>query len=162
MAEQADNLAETLRGLELQLDSHKARMDRLVDAYVDQAIDKPTYEDRKARLLSEQAALEEQLNSLRPGTGRSANLIEKILELATSLHSAYISASPTEKRDLLTEVTSNRVLQGKTLAFTLKSPFAEMAERSKNSYGAPYRDGLRTLARIIFDHNKALDFVEWQ
>jgi site-specific DNA recombinase len=146
ISEQERGREEELRGLELQLNHLKHRMDRLIDAYVDQAIDKPTFEERKVRLLSEQMLLEERLDSVRSGTDRSAHQISKILELGASLYSAYISALDPEKRDLLTNATSNRVLEGKTLSITLKSPFAEMANRAKTSCGAPHRDELRTLA----------------
>jgi DNA invertase Pin-like site-specific DNA recombinase len=156
MAEEAAGQEDRVRGMELQLDNLKIRMDRLVDAYVDQAIDKATFEERKVRLLSEQATLEEQLHSLRSGTGRSANHIERLLELAGSLHSAYISALDDDKRDLLTEVTSNRALHGKNLAVTLKSPFAEMAKRADVSSGAPYRYEPRTLASKMIERASSI------
>lgn len=149
LQEEATSRDERIRATELQVDNAKSRLDRLVDAYVDQVIDKPTFEQRNARLLAEQAALTEQLDSLRSGTDRSATRITRILELAKSLRSAYLSASDADKRDLVLETTSNRTLYGKRLVVELKSPLAEMAERAKSTCGAPYRDELRTVALKI-------------
>lgn len=138
-----------LRGLDLQLTQLRSRQDRLVDAYVDKVIDQGTFEQRKARLLSDQAALQEQLDALRSGRDRSAERVGRILELAETLHSGYISAPELGKRELLAEVTSNRVLAGKTLMFELKSPFAEIANLAKSTRCDLQRDGPRTLALQI-------------
>ncbi len=146
ISEECASRDEQLRAADLLLSNHKSRLDRLTDAYVDQLIDKLTFEQRRARLLTEQAVLEEQIQELRSGKDHKREKAEKILELAESLYSSYDSASEHEKRDLVLEVTSNRELHGKNVAVTLKSPFAEMANRSKTSNGAPSRHELRTLA----------------
>ena len=49
LAERAASAGERLESLQLQLANLKVRMDRLVDAYVDQMIDKAIFEERKQR-----------------------------------------------------------------------------------------------------------------
>lgn len=149
VAEESVNRDKRLRTADLQLASHKARLDRLTDAYIDQVIDKAAFEERRARLLIEQAALEEQMAEIRNSKDTRKEKTEKILELAGSLYSSYILACDPEKRNILEEATSNRQLCGKNIAITLKSPFAEMANRTKTANGGPLRDELRTLAVLI-------------
>jgi hypothetical protein len=51
---------------------------------------------------------------------------------------------PTEKRDLLQIVTSNRLVHGKCVDLTLYLPFSEVANRFQYSHSGPYRDKPRT------------------
>ena len=149
LAEQTERLEETAQNLQLQLAKLKTWMDRMVDAYVDQMIDKSVFEGRKSRLLADQVALEESAARLHEGTEAQNQYAERFLELAGSLYSAFISADNDRKRNLLTEVTSNRSLGPENLEIALHSPFREMVNRHKNACGDPHRYDPRTLAALI-------------
>ena len=149
LAEQVASAGERLETLQLQLANLKTRMDRLVDAYIDQIIDKAVFEERKQRLTAEELALEESSAQIRSGRAVKQERIEKILELAESLYIAYISADDEQKRYLLNQATSNRALGQKKLEITLHSPFREMAKRHLVPCGAPCRDEHRTFAELI-------------
>jgi site-specific DNA recombinase len=143
--------------LELQRAQLHGRLDRLVDAYMDKIIDKEAFDTRRNALLFDEIRLKEQATALEHGTYGSADRIVEIFELAKSLYFSYISADPDEKRDLLDRATSNRLVDRKNLEFTLRSPFKQLAIRSKTLNGDPQRDDVRTLARIIADAAKTHD-----
>jgi DNA invertase Pin-like site-specific DNA recombinase len=135
--------------LKLRLSSVQERLDRLTDGYLDHILDKETFEERKARLLTERREIEDQIARMqRPGQSVPEQLA-RFLELAGSVSLQYKCADAEEKRELLKTITSNRHAEGKEVAFTLSFPFREVANRFENSYGAPYRGRPRTLDRLL-------------
>jgi hypothetical protein len=129
-----------------------------VDAYVEKMIDRDAFETRRSALIFEEARLKEQTAALADGLHTSADHALELFELAKSLYSGYISANPDEKRNLVDRTTSNRVVAEKNLAFELKSPFREVANRSKCRDGGPKRDDIRTLAQLFITATIPLDF----
>jgi hypothetical protein len=123
----------------LQRDQVASRLSRLTDAYLDGMIDQQEMTIRKATLLTERRILNEQLENLEAGTKNAGGQLSEFLELAGSAYSAYERASPEETRQLLAAVTSNRVLNFKTLLFTLESPFEIVATRRTSQHGSPSR-----------------------
>jgi hypothetical protein len=115
---------------------------------MDHVIDKEAYEARRRTLVLEEAQLKERVAGLSDPTFSYTNAVMEIFELAKSLHSSYISGTPDEKREMVGRVTSNRFVRQKEVVFTLNSPFAELANRPKTTYGDPQRDDVRTLIRI--------------
>jgi len=73
----------------------------------------------------------------------------EFLELAGSAYNRYDLGFVEEKRDLVRIVTSNRIVQGKSVELMLLEPFQVLANRPKTSYGAPYRDRPRTLMKKL-------------
>jgi site-specific DNA recombinase len=142
---------EMRKSLELQRAQLQARLDRLIDAYVDKIIDKDAFEARRGALLLEEVQLKERTLALSEETYGSPDYALEIFELAKSLYSRYIFANADEKRDLVERTTSNRVVDRKNIVFALKSPFRELANRSKCTDGDPQRHDLRTLAQLFAD-----------
>jgi len=70
------------QSMKLRLDQIKDRLNRLTDAYLDQALDKTMFEERKKSLLLEQKTVEENLTNLTRNQGRGPERLEKFLELA--------------------------------------------------------------------------------
>src|SRR5262249_41411122 len=145
-----------LHGIELLRAQLQSRQDRLVDAYVDQVIDKKEFDARRGGLLLEEADLRDSTAAIDNGDDCSATNLREIFELAKSLHSTYISADADEKRVVVSRVTSNFSVDRKNLTFSLKSPFRELANRSKLLHGDPKRDDVRTLMKCLTDAAKAL------
>jgi hypothetical protein len=135
-----------MNSVRLQQTKVKERMDRLTDAYLDRLIDRESFETRKTSLLMEGKALEEKL--AQPKAAVAARLT-KFLELAIAAPDVYNQASPEEKRELLTILTSNRALSGKNVAITLKPAFQEVANRQKLSIGRPSQGAHRTLDILL-------------
>ena len=122
----------------------QSRLDRLTDAFVDGAIDKETFIDRKGRLVRDQRVLEEK-SAKGVNTSQSvADRVSKFLELAKTAYSSYIRAIPLEKRELLESVTSNRRVERKNVALELRFPLEALANWRSFTRGAPKRGTPRT------------------
>src|SRR6185369_5441896 len=110
------------------------RLDRLTDAYIDRLIDKEAFEARKATILMNQHSLQEKIAQ---PPGAVFQRLTKFLELAGDAYLLYKASLPTEKRDLIKIVTSNRTVSGKNVAVALKTPFSDVANRYLSSNSSP-------------------------
>lgn len=69
-----------------------------------------------------------------------AETAKTILELATSAKSLWISKSHQERRDFLDMVLSNPILDGLTVRYELKKPFAVLLKMSEKVEWRALRD----------------------
>jgi len=145
----AEQRADQLQALELRRGRLQERLRRLTDAYVDGVLEKDLFEDRKRAILEEQQTLDENLTELRSDAWSPVDRVAEFLELAGSAYLTYETALPQEKRELLTIVTSNRLVDRRNIDLTLVPPFQVVADRWKFSNGAPYRDIPRTWDVIL-------------
>ncbi len=152
-----DHRHEEIKTVDLQLNAIQERMNRLTDAYIDRMIDKEAFENRKGALLHEEKRLEEHRASLNVDKNSLHNRLEQFLELAGNAWLSYEMGLPEEKRELIRMITSNRELDGHRLYFKPQIWFAEIANRSNNTNGAPYRDTPRTMDALI---NKLITMFE--
>ena len=106
-------------------------------------------------LLMERKEIEEGLNTVESNHASIPERLQEFLELAGNAYFLYKSAFPEERRDLLKLITSNRVVDGKNVDFTLALPFSFVADRIENLNSSPNRDTPRTLTQL-FDH-----LVKW-
>lgn len=148
-----------LVALELTLKAIDNRLDRLTDAYLDEAIERELFDHKKASLLLEKKRLEERLSNLKNNPGSIVQVLEDFLELAGSAYLRHEMALPEEKRDLLKDLTSNCIVDGKNVSMELKLPFNDVAGRMKYSNGAPFRDRPRTLGRKRVASSKHLSKI---
>lgn len=137
---------EILNATQMQLSE---RLNRLTDAYLDQAIERNLYEQRKAALLFEQRAIEDQLKALGASNASLPDTLQRFVELAGDAYSLYQTALPDKRRWLLKIITSNLVADQKNLDFTLTIPFAEVANRGNNVHGGPSKGVRRTLDALL-------------
>lgn len=135
--------------LELRFNQFQNRLGRLTDAYLDGAVERTLFEERKAVLLLERRDVEEKLAALKTNGRPISDRLSEFLELACSAYSLWKKALPEEKRDLLRIVTSNRGVEGRNVDVMLTHPFRLVAERHENSHGAPYRGVPRTGSALI-------------
>jgi site-specific DNA recombinase len=143
--------------LNLRVGQIQKRVARLTDAYIDQVVERELFEERKTALLMERMDVQEKLKQLKDNTQSVPDQLAEFLELAGTAYFQYKMGLPEEKRDLLKIVTSNRVVDGKKLVFTLSLPFSEVENRFGNSNSPPYRDIPRTWERLI---QKLLDWFK--
>jgi hypothetical protein len=136
---------ELLKSTSLRLAQVQDRLNRLTDAFIDGAIERQIYEQRKAALLMERKEVEEKVARIKDGSQSISDELGKFLELLNSLSLQDEMALSVEKRDLLNILTSNRLVDGKNVEFELVLPFNVIANRRQNSNSAPSRDGDRTL-----------------
>jgi site-specific DNA recombinase len=126
--------------LNLQHSKALQRIDKLTDALLDSLIDKETFEQKKEKILFEIQDINERRAKI---SGEKDNIFKKAknyIELAKSLTKSYLNGNTEDKRDLLKIITSNFTINKKNLMFTIKSPFAEIANRYNLSECAPSRE----------------------
>jgi hypothetical protein len=138
-----------IKSLKLRQGQLKDRLNRLTDAYLDKAIDRSTFEERKGFLLVEERIVRENLEDSSSEDGRLADRLQKFLELTAKASLSYELALPEEKREMVKILTSNREVNGKKLDFKLSNPFSHVANRFENHDCDPHRDIPRTFERLL-------------
>ncbi len=136
------------KSLSLKLAQVKDRLNRLTDAYLDQALDKTMFEERKKSLFLEQKATEENLANL-TNNKASPDRLQNFLELAGSAWLSYKLAIPEERREMVNIFTSNRLVTGKKIDLKPSLPFQEIANRPQLDDCPPERAIPRTWDRIL-------------
>ena len=130
------------QSLALRIAQEEARLSRLTDLLVDETIDKDTYHNRKKSIAYDLAVLKEEQQNL-PDFDQEMTHRKNFLELMKTLTGLYIMADPTQKRILLENTISNRIVIGKKVEL---EPFNWLLE-AKNGhgvlFGAPRDNGSR-------------------
>jgi hypothetical protein len=153
-----------LQGLKMKIEQVTERLNRLTDAYLEGALDREMFEDRKATLIGERRALNDRRADYEANRASVPEELQKFVELAGSAYSLYQVASTAKKRRLLRTVMSNCTIQRKNIGFTWRPPFREVAEREKETDGAPSKEIGRTSALLVdrlfafFAEQPMLDF----
>jgi DNA invertase Pin-like site-specific DNA recombinase len=140
---------ELTKSLDLRLRQVSERLNRLTDAYLDQAIDREIFEERKGQLLADRLDIEHSKRTLDSSASNVLDRVREIFERANMAPVLYIMAQKDNKRELLRSVTSNLTLDRKNIAIALSSPFDIISKRQKSAYGDPYRGRLRTLEAML-------------
>jgi DNA invertase Pin-like site-specific DNA recombinase len=125
------------------------RLKRLTDAYIDQALEKELFEERKTALLLERRSVEEQLGHLNEGRQSVPEILQKFLGLADKAYFLYKIANPERKRQMVKIVTSDLSLCAKNLEFTFAPAFQAVAERETNTNGRPHKVVARTCDALL-------------
>jgi len=112
-------------------------------------LDKDSFEQRKTALYAERRGLQDSLGQWQTGTRNVADELRQILERADAAYFVYKNGSVPDKRDLVDTITSNRLLNVKTLEITLSFPFQVVANRFQSADGSPRRDIPRTCNRLL-------------
>lgn len=150
MGNRAQRRKEALQSIDLHIGHLKARMSRLVDAYLDNAVERSLFEERKFALLMERKALEEERTRVADDDNSLQKELFEYLELLKDLSLSYETANNQEKRELIKAVTSNLLVDGKKLVVKLRSPFFELDNLPSVLTGAPQRGRPRTRVARIF------------
>lgn len=137
------------QALRLQLDQLQERLAKLTDALIDGLLEKDAYLARKNRLISEEQTLKEKLNDLDADQDGVTKKIEQFLELVNNAYSSYKMGNEVEKRELIKIVTSNSVVNGKSVSFKLNMPFEIVVKRPDLPGGSPQRGEDRTLLALL-------------
>jgi site-specific DNA recombinase len=140
-----------IRGLTLQIETISGRLARLMDIYLDGAVDRQVFEEKKLSLLMERKGFEEQRTRIANGELSFVDSLLKYLELLETAQLTYKNAFLPEKRLLVKTVTSNFLVHQKNVVVELKSPFREVANLTFVRIGGPYRGRPRTLINDVFD-----------
>ena len=139
-----------LKSMALRRQNIEARLQRLMDAYLDSVFDRPMFEEKKLALLVERQELEEQQNEMVSGQRTIVDDVENYLEPIKGFRLSYVLGTTPEKREMLESLTSNLEADGKNVVVKLLSPFQEAANLALVSTGGPVRDRPRTRVRKLF------------
>ncbi|SRR5579862_64529 len=154
-----EETAKLRAALDMRLAKCSDRLSRLTDAYIDQMIDKETFEARKHGLLGEERNLLDQVAAISASELPRGKAFKK-LELGTAAYSGYISATVTERREIMGHVTSNFGADGNNPAITLKSPYQEIVKWRISQNGGPCRGTPKQRAKKLLDIIIAVDQKE--
>lgn len=146
-----------VRIVRLQIENAEGRMSRLVDAYLDGAVERTLFEEKKLALLLEKKGLEERRDELAANQSDAGKELDEFLELAQTMPLGYGIGNPSEKREILKTVTSNLLADRKDVVFELLSPFRELANLPSGTTGGPLRYRPRTerveaVLKIVMQH----------
>jgi site-specific DNA recombinase len=106
-----------------------AKLDRLLTVYLEQDIDRGTYQQQKEELLLSKKALEEKISDLEKGICPWRKPLEEWLKDAQNAAQTAISPSLSEKKMLLQKICGvNLSLHNRKVHFTPKKHWASVAE----------------------------------
>jgi DNA invertase Pin-like site-specific DNA recombinase len=151
-----------LQAMKMRTEQVIERLNRLTDAYLDQALEKEMFEERKTALIHERRTLEDRMKDYETNRRSVPEELQEFVELAGSAYSLYQIADPAKKRRVLRIVTSNCRITMKTLDFVYATPFREVAAREKDDDGGASKEMRLTLLALldclVAAFSKGLDF----
>jgi hypothetical protein len=140
MADEHDTERAQREGDRLRREQLERRQHRLTEAYLDGAIDRHEWVQRKTALEIEC----QELRRERPHADEMSTTVADVLELADQAHLLYEHAHPDERRELLEIFFSNRTVDGRSPQMTLAPPFDTVAMADSKQTGGPHRSTART------------------
>jgi DNA invertase Pin-like site-specific DNA recombinase len=140
-----------VQAIKIRIQSITDRLNRLMDAYLDQNLDKTIFDERRSSMLSERRALEDNVRDYETGRRSIPDEIEKCVELAKSASILYKNASTEKKRQLLRALMSNSIIREKSLDFVWQMPFRVIAEREKSDECAHSKEMGRAASSLFED-----------
>jgi site-specific DNA recombinase len=151
LADDDKHREDQVQAVNLQIQNVSGRLSRLMDVYLDGAVDRQAFEEKKLALLMERKSFEQEWDRLARGEHSFLDGVLKYLELMEMAPLSYKSAIPGEKRRLIKTLTSNFFADGKNVVVELKSPFREVSNLNSVRVGGPLRDRPRTFLQSVFD-----------
>lgn len=113
--QQEETLQQKLKVKELE--NSKKRLDRLVDMYLSEDIDKATYDKKKIELTREISLLENQIANFNNNSEDVHISMKHLLEVASRIYELYMSSEIDRKRKILKLVFPNFWLDGRNLSY---------------------------------------------
>lgn len=148
----ADGLNETHRaamaakaraadGFRAEVVALETKENRLFDLFAAGEVDRETYERQLARVRADRAERFERLQEAeRDEDAKYLVAADRVLELAKRARSLWEGRSPEERRDFVARLVCNPRLDGRTVRYDLKKPFAVLAKMRGSDGWRPHRD----------------------
>jgi len=133
------------KAVELELNSVNAKIERLTDLVLDDLIDKAEYTQKKEALNEKRVQLSEELSTDTTLTPERDDLRTSDLKNTANLWKDFENGTYSEKRQVISNITSNFFLEGKKLMVELKEPYEQLAKSLSVPACSPQRDDLRKL-----------------
>ena len=121
-------------------------MDRLYDDRLHRLIAEDFFRQRWDQLEEKRSQLSRDLARHQHAEGAYMELGSKLIELIAQAPQIFERADPEQRRELVGLLTSNRVLNGRTLEFELRKPFDALVAAANSENG--WVDRIRTSALV--------------
>lgn len=143
-----------LKSIQLEESKLQQKEKRLLDAYLDNVIDKENYNRHIHELNLGIKDLDQRKNTISKDMEENYKYLLKSLELCKNPLKMYDLGILEEKQKLIKIVTSNFVAKGKSIEFLPHSPYLELANRDMLSLCEHNRDAARKLLSPIIYTDK--------
>lgn len=132
---------EAVKSYKAQLASLDDKENRVVDLFAAGAIEPDVFKRQQVRVREERDTLFDKLQAAE-GEADDAYLVTaaRVLELAKDAKTLWEGRSPAEQRDLLARLVCNPRLDGRTVRYDLRKPFAVLAQMHGEGGWRPRRD----------------------
>ncbi|MDB4293505.1 recombinase family protein [Maribacter sp.] len=147
-------LSSLLQKNKMELTKLKIKEERLLDAYLENTIEKDAYEKKKNSLVEQVFEKEQSVKELLLKKHKVFDEINGFLELCKSFLNTYDSAIKYEKRIIVKTITSNFMAAGRNVVISTCSPFTELKNRSLLTKCARLRGTSRKLGNEIIYTDK--------
>ncbi len=105
-----------------------AKIERLIDLYVERDISQEEYQHKKAKLLNEKIILQERLGEIEKTGGGWLESSKNFISICNKVGSVARLGNLSQKRDFLKTNGSNHILKDKNLSFYWSEPFSVVAK----------------------------------
>jgi DNA invertase Pin-like site-specific DNA recombinase len=129
--------------LRFQFSTLSERKNKLTDAYLDGALDRADYEQRKTALQLERCEIEEKIVKIESGTSIGMTAVDNYVRIVKMASNMAKNMFTEELREWMLEALSHRTASGKSIVFTLQKPLAEVSSRSYCPNGSPDKEKAR-------------------
>ena len=129
---------QAISGLRLQYDDGQKKDDRLLELLIDGSITKEIYDKKHKEIKEKQYDLGIQLEEYTKADDNYHMAVATVLRLAKRAAIIVESSEPQEKNLFLNYLLQNSTVKGKTLSYSLRSPFNAILELALNPTGGAY------------------------
>lgn len=132
-------------------ESLKAKINRLLDVYLENGVSEKMYAETNARFDSQLAAIRVEIESHEEADINFKQTLVTAFKLANKASQLFESSKTHEKRELVNFLFSNLALRGRKLEYTLRKPFDAMVNLRRCSSWLPEWDDFLTFRVEIAD-----------
>ena len=129
-----------ITGLRKQYDETQKKDDQILELLMDSSITRDIYDKKHKELKEKQYELGRQLDEYTNADDNYHFAVATVLRLAKRAALLVKSSEPEEKRIFLNYLLQNPTVSGKTLGYSLRSPFNAILELAKRPSGGGYRE----------------------
>ncbi|MDA2922572.1 recombinase family protein, partial [Patescibacteria group bacterium AH-259-L07] len=109
------------QNLKLQIEQCDDKLDKLLDAHLDETITRDEYMDKKQKILNEKVAISEKLKDFEQKGNHWLEQAKKFISEAKQAKIIALQKNLFEKRDFLKKIGSNRILRERTVYINPKN-----------------------------------------
>ena len=127
--ETAQSMTACVQETKQQISTISDKLQRLLDSYLDQDIEREVYVENKANLMSNKKTLEGNISSLQQQQSTRLEPMREWIKTASELHGIAAAADPIPKRDAIRQVFgSNLTLTNRLVSAEALTPWAFAAD----------------------------------